>query len=74
VSGNELAVQQRGKQRWNSQQVWTVAVAGIGQFMVALDTLVVTTCLPALRTSLHASLQSLEWTLSCTGSTQPGTR
>jgi EmrB/QacA subfamily drug resistance transporter len=32
--------------------------------MTALDTLVVTTSLPALRVDLHASLQSLEWTVN----------
>ena len=29
--------------------------------MTALDTLVVTTALPVLRTGLHASLSALEW-------------
>lgn len=32
--------------------------------MAALDTLVVTTALPALRVSLHASLGDLEWTVN----------
>jgi EmrB/QacA subfamily drug resistance transporter len=32
--------------------------------MTALDTLVVTTSLPVLRVDLHASLQSLEWTVN----------
>src|SRR5438552_10496306 len=32
--------------------------------MTALDTLVVTTSLPVLRVSLHASLSSLEWTVN----------
>src|SRR5690349_3036646 len=43
---------------------WTLAVASLGLFMVALDTLVVTTALPVLRVDLHASLSELEWTVN----------
>src|SRR5438093_7240576 len=43
---------------------WTIVLASLGVFMTALDTLVVTTSLPALRVDLHASLQSLEWTVN----------
>jgi EmrB/QacA subfamily drug resistance transporter len=45
-------------------QTWTVVLASVGVLMTALDTLVVTTSLPVLRTSLHASLSSLEWTVN----------
>jgi EmrB/QacA subfamily drug resistance transporter len=45
-------------------QTWTVVLASVGVFMTALDTLVVTTSLPVLRASLHASLSSLEWTVN----------
>jgi EmrB/QacA subfamily drug resistance transporter len=45
-------------------KAWTIVVASLGVFMAALDTLVVTTSLPALRVDLHASLQSLEWTVN----------
>jgi EmrB/QacA subfamily drug resistance transporter len=45
-------------------KIWTVVLASLGVFMTALDTLVVTTSLPALRVDLHASLQSLEWTVN----------
>jgi EmrB/QacA subfamily drug resistance transporter len=45
-------------------QAWTVVLASVGVLMTALDTLVVTTSLPVLRTSLHASLSSLEWTVN----------
>jgi EmrB/QacA subfamily drug resistance transporter len=45
-------------------QTWTVVLASIGVLMTALDTLVVTTSLPVLRVSLHASLSSLEWTVN----------
>jgi MFS family permease len=41
-----------------------IVLASIGVFMTARDTLVVTTSLPALRTDLHASLSSLEWTIN----------
>ena len=43
---------------------WTLVLASLAVFMTALDTLVVTTALPVLRTSLHASLPSLEWTVN----------
>ena len=43
---------------------WTVALAGLGVFMTAMDSMVVATALPVLRTSLHASLSGLEWTVN----------
>ncbi|GHF38490.1 MFS transporter [Kitasatospora xanthocidica] len=46
------------------QRGWTLALASLGLFMVALDTLVVATALPVLRTDLHASLTDLEWTVN----------
>src|SRR5438477_3229610 len=45
-------------------KVWTLVLASLGLFMVALDTLVVTTALPVLRVDLHASLSELEWTVN----------
>jgi len=42
---------------------WTLALASLGLFMVALDTLVVTRALPVLRVDLGASLDDLEWTV-----------
>jgi len=47
-----------------SQRTWTLVLASIGVLMTALDTLVVATSLPVLRVDLHASLQSLEWTVN----------
>jgi EmrB/QacA subfamily drug resistance transporter len=47
-----------------TNKTWTVVLASLGVFMTALDTLVVATSLPALRIDLHASLQSLEWTVN----------
>jgi EmrB/QacA subfamily drug resistance transporter len=43
---------------------WTLAVASLALLMAFLDALVVTTALPTLRTSLHTSLASLEWTVN----------
>jgi EmrB/QacA subfamily drug resistance transporter len=45
-------------------KAWTIVLAALAAFMTALDTLVVTTALPVLRTDLHASLGSLEWTVN----------
>ena len=47
-----------------SHPTWTLVLAGLGLFMAALDTLVVTTALPVLRVSLHTSLSDLEWTVN----------
>jgi EmrB/QacA subfamily drug resistance transporter len=55
-------VAERSRQEPN--KTWTVVLASLGVFMTALDTLVVTTSLPALRVDLHSSLQSLEWTVN----------
>jgi len=43
---------------------WTLVLGSLGLFMVALDTLVVTTALPVLRVDLGASLADLEWTVN----------
>jgi EmrB/QacA subfamily drug resistance transporter len=43
---------------------WTLVLAGLGVFMTCLDNLVVSTALPVLKTDLHASLSSLEWTVN----------
>jgi EmrB/QacA subfamily drug resistance transporter len=43
---------------------WTLAAASLALMMAFLDALVVTTALPALRTSLHSSLADLEWTVN----------
>ena len=48
----------------STHKVWTLVLAALGLFMVALDTLVVTTALPVLRVDLHASLSELEWTVN----------
>ncbi|MEU6236225.1 MFS transporter [Kitasatospora sp. NPDC047058] len=45
-------------------QTWTLVLASLGLFMVALDTLVVTTALPVIRVDLGAKLTDLEWTVN----------
>src|SRR3982751_655727 len=47
-----------------SSIAWVVVLAGIGSFMAALDTLVVSTALPTIRVDLHASVSQLEWTVN----------
>jgi EmrB/QacA subfamily drug resistance transporter len=43
---------------------WALALTAVAFFMVALDTLVVITALPAMRHDLNASLSTLEWTIN----------
>jgi EmrB/QacA subfamily drug resistance transporter len=43
---------------------WTFVVASVAAFMSSLDNLVVTMALPAIRSDLHTSLDSLEWTVN----------
>ncbi|MDQ3865605.1 MAG: MFS transporter [Actinomycetota bacterium] len=47
-----------------SNRCWTLALTSAALFMVALDSLVVTTTLPAIRIDLGASLAELEWTVN----------
>src|SRR3954469_14032668 len=47
-----------------SRTIWTFVVTSVALFMAQLDNLVVTTALPVIRTDLHASLSSLEWTVN----------
>ncbi|MGH9208238.1 MAG: DHA2 family efflux MFS transporter permease subunit [Acidimicrobiales bacterium] len=48
----------------SSTTTWTLVVTSVAAFMVSLDNLVVTIALPTIRTHLHASLESLEWTVN----------
>ncbi len=48
----------------SQHKAWTLIIASLGLFMVALDTFVVTTALPVLRVDLGASLSDLEWTVN----------
>src|SRR6266480_5213956 len=47
-----------------SSIAWVVILAGIGSFMAALDTVVVSTALPTIRVDLGASVSQLEWTIN----------
>ena len=44
--------------------LWAIIVTSAAAFIVTLDNLVVTTALPSIRHSLHASIQGLEWTVN----------
>jgi EmrB/QacA subfamily drug resistance transporter len=43
---------------------WVLALAVVASFMVALDTLVVSTALTTIRLDLGASIEALEWTVN----------
>src|SRR5947209_7553833 len=43
---------------------WTLALTSLAFFMIALDALVVTTALPAIRHDLHAGVSTLGWTVN----------
>src|SRR4051794_27036766 len=45
-------------------QRWGLILTAMASFMVALDQLVVSTALDAIRLDLHASLEQLEWTVN----------
>jgi len=47
-----------------STTLWTFAITSIALFMVSLDNLVVSTAIPVIRVDLHASLESLSWTVN----------
>jgi EmrB/QacA subfamily drug resistance transporter len=48
----------------SSRNGWTLALAGLGAFMAALDVVVVATALPTLQAQLGAGLADLEWTIN----------
>jgi EmrB/QacA subfamily drug resistance transporter len=47
-----------------SARTWAVVLTGLGSLMAALDTLVVSTALSAIRLDLGASIEELEWTVN----------
>jgi EmrB/QacA subfamily drug resistance transporter len=47
-----------------THRTWVLALAAVASFMVALDTLVVSTALTTIRLDLHASVEQLEWTVN----------
>ncbi|WP_435878769.1 DHA2 family efflux MFS transporter permease subunit [Streptomyces klenkii] len=47
-----------------SKAAWALVITGVAGFMAALDNLVVTTALPAIRQDLGGALEDLEWTVN----------
>jgi EmrB/QacA subfamily drug resistance transporter len=47
-----------------TRTMWTFAITSLAVFMATLDNLVVTTALPVIRKDLHATVESLEWTVN----------
>jgi EmrB/QacA subfamily drug resistance transporter len=47
-----------------TRTMWTFAITSVAVFMATLDNLVVTTALPVIRKDLHATVESLEWTVN----------
>ncbi|XVS65929.1 DHA2 family efflux MFS transporter permease subunit [Actinosynnema sp. CA-299493] len=47
-----------------SKQAWTLGLASLASFMMALDSLVVTTTLSTIRADLAASVEQLEWVVN----------
>ena len=47
-----------------TQRTWVLALAAVASFMVALDTLVVSTALTTIRLDLKATVEELEWTVN----------
>ncbi|MGZ8692362.1 MAG: DHA2 family efflux MFS transporter permease subunit [Gaiellaceae bacterium] len=47
-----------------TRTIWTFAITSVAVFMATLDNLVVTTALPVIRKDLHATVESLEWTVN----------
>src|SRR6478735_8464222 len=43
---------------------WVIVLTSIGSVMAAIDTLVVSTAIPTIRTDLEATLPQLEWTVN----------
>ncbi|HEY3960167.1 MAG TPA: DHA2 family efflux MFS transporter permease subunit [Solirubrobacteraceae bacterium] len=43
---------------------WTLGIVSVALFMAVLDNLVVSVALPTIHRDLHASIQSLEWTVN----------
>jgi MFS family permease len=47
-----------------SKQAWVLGLASLASFMMAMDSLVVTTTLSTIRQDLTASVEALEWTVN----------
>jgi EmrB/QacA subfamily drug resistance transporter len=53
----------------STRRAWTIVLAGSASFLVALDLLIVTTTLDAIRLDLRTSITSLQWVLTAYGVT-----
>ena len=53
-----------GERRRANVTLWAMIITSVAAFIVTLDNLVVTTALPSIHRDLHASIQSLEWTVN----------
>src|SRR3954453_2296684 len=51
-------------QATNTTRRWVLGLAAVASFMVALDTLVVSTALTTIRLDLGASVEQVEWTVN----------
>jgi EmrB/QacA subfamily drug resistance transporter len=47
-----------------AEQAWTLGLASLASFMMALDSMVVTTALSTIRADLTASVEQLEWVVT----------
>ncbi|CAM5512983.1 MFS transporter [Streptomyces avidinii] len=56
--------QQESDTKLRGPAVWALILTGVASFMAALDNLVVTTALPAIREDLGGKLEDLEWTVN----------
>jgi len=54
----------RPQRGMTAAQAWALGLTSVASLMIAIDALVVTTALPAIRVHLHASLAGLEWTVN----------
>jgi EmrB/QacA subfamily drug resistance transporter len=61
---NAVNVNRAGTAGNNHKELWVLILTSIASLMVALDVLVVSTALSAIRQHLHASIGELEWTLN----------
>jgi len=48
----------------NTKQAWVLGLASLASFMMALDSMVVTTALTTIKQDLTASVEDLEWTVN----------
>lgn len=55
---------QADRRKLTATQRWVLGTTSIASFLVALDTLVVSTALSTIRADLHTSLSELEWTVN----------